>query len=117
MANLGATELSCGLPDHITCSITYSMYPVFGMRGRLNFWLPCASSAVRALLCLARRGMHRRPHFARSVAQRYSRVLRLTVTLRSASDTPRSPSFEAAVSEARLKMETAVERLMTAGDG
>jgi len=25
-----ATGLSCGLPDHITCSITYSMYPVFG---------------------------------------------------------------------------------------
>jgi hypothetical protein len=25
-----ATGLSCGLPDLITCSITYSMYPIFG---------------------------------------------------------------------------------------
>ena len=25
-----APGLSCGLPDLITCSITYSMYPVFG---------------------------------------------------------------------------------------
>jgi hypothetical protein len=34
--------------------------------------------------------------------------------LRAATETLRSPSFEAAVSEARLKMETAVECLLTA---